>query len=229
MSALIDEIKESFEKSRMDDGGDQSWTVIDGNSAGELAPGFQAMREYYSERLLASARRGYRFHAGATMPTSPVALIELTVNQMTPLVATSVLGAFTDGVMVGHREDHLVRMCFHYDHVEHLFHDDNFHQASLQMANGLIGDPEIREYFQDYVRGGLLQISHVTGFAHSNEVSPGKIWDIWLLSGASCVAASYLAGNRLGTAWRERDVLDGIAIATEEVPRGSDGEAEPDL
>jgi hypothetical protein len=79
------------------------------------------------------------------------------------------------------------------------------------------------QYFAEYLMGGVNHLAHVTGFAHSN-VEPQKVWDIWIMGGTACVCASFLAGNKLGTSWRERDVLDGIAIATEEAPVGSTGE-----
>lgn len=226
MTDLVDEVKASFESAKDDVRDDESPVTFVRADAEDLAPGFPFMQEYFAERLLAVARRGYRFHAGSTMPTNAEELIERTSEQMVPpLVATSI-GAFTDGVMLGHQNDHLVKLCFYFDSVEHLYHDSDFRATSLRMAMGFAGDSEVADYFSDYVLSSLLHMSHVTGFAH-REVDPGKVWDIWLLSGTACVTACFLAGTKLGTSWRERDVLDGIAIASEEDSRGSDGEAEP--
>ena len=71
-------------------------------------------------------------------------------------------------------------------------------------------------------------LSHATGFAHATDVEPNKGWDIWLLNGTACICAGYLAGHLMGTTWRERDVLDGIEIASEVNLSGSEGEVEPD-
>ena len=43
---------------------------------------------------------------------------------------------------------------------------------------------------------------------------PVKVWDVWCLVGTHTVVNTYLAGYRMGCTWRERDVLDGIEIAT---------------
>jgi hypothetical protein len=215
MTDLVDEVKSSFEKSRdevsSDEGG--SIALVQGDVGG-LAPGFIAMRSYYEERLLSIMRRGYRHFAGSSMPTSSDVLLELTSKFLqAPMIAVS-MGAFTDGVMIGHRSDQQVKMCFHFNSVEHLFHDDTFRDSALRMTAGFAEDSAVCEYFNEYVGGALAHIAHVTGFAHS-EVVPAKVWDVWLLAGTACITASYLAGTKMGTSWRERDVLDGIEMASE--------------
>jgi len=228
MTDLADEVKASFETAKDEVADEESPVTITRGDVAELAPGFPAMQEYFSQRLLIVARRGYRFHAGGTLPTNSDELVELTKEQMLPPLIATAIGAFADGVMLGHRDNHLVKMCFHFDNVEHLYHDDDFRATSMRMALGFAGDNEVRDYFSYYVQNALDQMAHLCGFAH-REVNPGKVWDIWLLSGTACVTASFLAGTKMGTAWRERDELDGIVIATEEVSRGSDGEAGSDL
>ena len=213
MTDLVDEVKASFEVSKEAVGAGDGVTIVrDGEM--ELAPGFSAMREYYEQKLLMVVRRVYRHHAGSDLPTDGDELLTLTALRMTaPMIAVS-MGAFANGVMIGHRTDHLVRMMFHFQNVDHLFHDSTFEQASLTMAHGFAEDMEVTRYFHEYVEGALSHMAHVTGFAH-NEVKPAKVWDLWILSGTACITASYLAGNRMGASWRERDVLDGIEIASE--------------
>jgi hypothetical protein len=220
MTDLVDEVKDSFEKSKEEVGGGVTVVRDEGN---ELAPGFAAMRSYYEQRLLVIMRRGYRHHAGSTLPVSADDLLGLTGQYLiAPMIAVS-MGAFADGVMLGHRVDHLVKMCFHFHTVDHLFHDDAFRQSALQMTHGFAEDSAVCEYFHEYVAGALAHMAHVTGFAHS-EVQPAKVWDVWILAGTACVTASFLAGTKMGTSWRERDVLDGIEIASE-----SDGQDGADL
>lgn len=221
MTDLVDEVKASFETAQADVGGGVTVVRDDGE---ELAPGFMAMREHYEQVLLTIVRRSYRYYAGREMPTDGDELLILTAQKMTaPLIAAS-LGAFANGVKIGHRSDHLVKMCFHFHSVEHLFHDDAFKESSLQMAHGFAEDREVTTYFHEYVEGALSHMAHITGFAHS-EVNPAKVWDLWILASTACVTASFLAGNRMGASWRERDVLDGIEIASESA--GEDGSDSP--
>lgn len=223
MSYLVDEVIASFERSR-DEITDSDEATIIATQGDDLAPGFMAMRHYYESRLLLIMRRGYRHFAGSNLPTDGSELVEHTAEYMTaPMIAVS-MGAFTDGVLIGHQSDLLVKMCFHFDTVEHLFHDNAFRGSSLKMTKGFVGDDEVCRYFHDYVTTGVRHMAHATGFAH-NKIAPAKVWDIWLLVGTACVTASYLAGNRMGTSWRERDVLDGIEIASESA--GEDGVGHP--
>jgi hypothetical protein len=217
MTDLVDQIKTSFE--RAGEALSEGPTVItpDDNS---LAPGFMAMKEYYQSRLMLITRRGYRHYAGSNLTTDADALVERTSEFLNaPMIAVS-MGAFADGLMIGHQNDHLVKMCVHFNNVDHLFHDDNFRQSSLKMAHGLAEDRAVCGYFNEYVQNSVRHMTHITGFAHS-EVVPAKVWDIWMLAGAACVTASYLAGSRMGATWLERDVLDGIEIASESA--GQDG------
>ena len=213
MNDLVDDVRSSFEASQEAVGaGNSGGTIV--TTGDDLAPAFTAMRGYYEERLLLIMRRGYRHFAGSNLPTAADDLMALTAGYLTaPMIAVS-MGSFADGVMVGQQQETMVRMCLHFGNPEHLFHDDDFRASSLQMAKGFAGDDGVSEYFQEYVTGAMLNMSHVTGFAHS-EVVPAKVWDVWLLAGTACVTASYLAGNKMGTSWRERDVLDGIEIASE--------------
>jgi len=221
MNDLVEEIKSSFEKSKEEVAGDSQVTVVRGDTD-ELAPGFMAMKSSYERQLLVIMRRAYRHYAGSDLPTQADELLTLTAGFLTaPMIAIS-MKAFANGVMIGQQSDHMVRMCVHFGNVEHLFHDDAFDTAGMQMAHGFAGDREVCEYFNTYVSGGVAQIAHSTGFAHS-EIQPHKVWDVWILVGTACVTASYLAGNRMGASWRERDVLDGIEIASE-----SEGEDQSD-
>jgi hypothetical protein len=214
MTDLVDEVKASFETSREDVAPDTPGGTVITTYGDELAPGFKAMRSCYEEKLLMIMRRGYRQFAGSNLPTDGDELIKLTATYLqAPVIAVSI-AAFTDGVMLGHRTDHMVKMCFHFNNVEHLFHDDGFRDSSMRMAHGFATDHAVCDYFNTYIDGAMSHMAHVTGFAHS-EVKPHKIWDLWILGGTACVTAGYLAGNKLGATWRERDVLDGIEIASE--------------
>lgn len=224
MTDLVDQVKACFDKTReaQDDGRGPLQIISPGDE--EMAPGFDAMRYHFGERLIMTARRGYRHFGGAALPSNSDLLLVATGEYMMPATIGVSMSAFSHGVMIGHREDHLVRMCYHFQNLEHLFHDDDFLEATSDMAKGFANDPEVYEFFDTYVTGGLHHVSHVTGFAHQEDVQTAKVWDVWLLTGTATTAASYLAGFRLGDAWRERDVLDGIEIATEGDPRGSEGE-----
>jgi len=224
MTDLIDEVRASFEKSRDEsvDGNGPIKVIYQGDQ--ELAPGFDAIREYYGDRLLAVTRRGYRHFAGSTMTRDSDELLAVTGEQMMPHLIKILLQSFSDGVMVGHRSNAQVKISIHFHLVDHLFTDSAFREASDTMAIGFGENEEILEYFAEYLTGGVAHLSHVTGFVHQRNVDPGKVWDIWLLIGTATVAASYLAGFKMGTAWLERDVLDGIEIATEEEPRGPERE-----
>lgn len=227
MTDLIDEVKDSFEKTHEEtnDKGPVSIIRTDGE---ELAPGFMAMRSHYEERLLAAARRGYRHHAGCTLPTAGDELLQLTQQPMLALLIALSTRAFADGVLIGQENNPIVRMALHFHQADHCYHEPAFIDASTQMALGFSRDEEVSDYFIDYVKRGVSHIAHVCGFAHDTEVNPAKVWDIWLLTGTSCVCASFLAGNKLGTTWKERDVLDGIEIATEGQLSGTDEESPSD-
>lgn len=221
MTDLIEEVKLSFERVRPN--ADGPLTVVTSADETELAPGFQPMQAYFQDRLLMVTRRGYRHFAGSTMPTNGNELVQRTIPTMVSMMIATSLGAFADGVMVGQQIDQTVKMCIHFNALDHLWHDQGFRATSLTMAHGFAEVDEVSSYFHTYVETAIAYISHVTGFAHS-EVDPGKVWDLWMMAGASCVCTSYLAGNQLGTTWRERDVLDGIEAATEEGSRGPQGE-----
>jgi hypothetical protein len=225
MTDLVDEVKACFDKTReaQDDGRGPLQIINEGDE--ELCPGFDAMRHHYGERLQVTARRGYHHFAGAALPSNSDQLLVQTGGEfMLPATIAISLAAFSDGVLIGHQENHIVRMCYFFQTLEHLFHDDDFLEAAADMAKGFTNDPEVYEFFEKYVTGGLTHVAHITGFAHQEEVNTAKVWDIWLMTGTATTAASYLAGYRLGDAWRERDVLDGIQIATEGDPDGSEGE-----
>lgn len=224
MTDLVDQVKACFEKTReaQDDGKGPLQVISPGDD--ELAPGFNSMRGYFQERLFVVARRGYHHFGGAALPSNSDQLIVETGTFMMPALIATSISAFSTGVLIGHQENHTVRMCYFFENLEHLFHDDDFLEATRDMANGFADDAEVFEFFDTYCTGGLNHVSHATGFAHTEDVQTAKVWDVWLLVGTATTAASYLAGFRLGDAWRERDVLDGIEIATEGEPRGSEGE-----
>lgn len=226
MTDLIDQVKHSFEQARVEqtrEGSDQEGIVFQ-TAVEEPAPGFVAMRAHYGERILVLTRRGYRHFAGASLPQDYDQLNELTTEVMLDGFVALLMQVFADGVMIGHRDHQVVKMMFHFDNVEHLFHDSVFREASDAMAAGFGSDVEVLTYFIDFFAGGLNHIAHTAGFTHGR-VDSRKIWDVWLLVGTATTCSAYLAGHRLGNAWRERDVLAGIEIATEEAPGGVEGEA----
>lgn len=220
MTDLFEEVKTSFEKSRevQDDGRGPLQLV---STQDELAPGFNAMRAYYEQRILVITRRGYRQYAGSTLPRESDKLIELTRKVMLAPMIAELLESFTDGVLIGHQDLFTVKLSTHFNTIEHVYHDEEFRSASRTMAIGFSQDSEVLEYFSRYVESGLDHLSHLTGFAHST-VDPNKVWDLWLLIGTAVASAAFLAGQLMGQGWAERDVLDGIEIATEEEPHGSE-------
>ena len=228
MTDLVEEVRSSFERSKVAQGMEGKGPVgVIREDEMELGPGFDAMREYYGNRLLAVTRRGYRHFAGSTMPHDADELLALTGEVMVPPYIILLLQSFSDGVMVGHESDYRVKMAIHFHLIDRLFQESSFRESSDQMARGFGDNDEVLNYFQEYFIGGLTHLSHITGFAHRNDADPSKVWDVWMLIGTATITASYLAGLKMGTAWHERDVLDGIEIATEEEPRGPEREDGP--
>jgi len=227
MSELLDEVKASFEKYEKDtDDGSGSIQMID--SSAELAPGFPEMREYYNMQLQALVRRGYHYYAGSTMPRVGEELLVLTGKYLQAPAVALVMGAFCDGLMVGHETDQTVKMAKHYNAPGHVFHVRQFRDASLIMTKGFAEDEELAQYFAQYLSNGMSHLAHATGFAHA-ELDSAKVWDLWMLVGMATTCTSFVAGYQLGCKWKERDVLDGIEIATEEAPDVVAGEAEDGL
>src|SRR4029077_19767561 len=107
----------------------------------------------------------------------------------------------------------IVHLALKLDLVGTLFGNAGFHLESNTMATGFAEDNEIREFFMDYLGSGVTHISHITGFSHS-EVDPNQVWDLWMIVGLATIGSCYIAGHNMGSTWRERDVLDGIEIAS---------------
>jgi hypothetical protein len=219
---LIEEVRNSFENQQEELTGRGPISIIRPGDE-ELAPGFNAMRSYYEERLLAFTRRSYRHYAGGSMPTEADELLRRTGEKMLPALIALELQAYADGVLIGHRADAQVQISFHFHIVDQLFAEKEFRESSDRLASGFSDDTEVIDFFRTFTSGGVENMSHITGFAH-HDVDPGKVWDIWLLVGTAVVCSCYLAGHRMGVTWRERDVLDGIEIATEEGTDGPEGE-----
>jgi hypothetical protein len=222
MTGLIDEIRTAFEKSKTDVIGEDGNSFAIVSREEDLVPGFAPARSSYETKLMVLTRRGYRHFAGSDLPTDADALLVKTGEFMTAQYVAAEINAFSDGVMIGHQHDQMVKMMTHFNNLGHLFHDDGFREASLQMAHGFASDQEITYHFTGYLTEAVTNMAHVTGFAHS-QVVPAKVWDIWLMAGAACVTASFLAGSKLGTTWKERDVLDGIEIASGSEAEDGDG------
>ena len=180
--------------------------------------GFPAMRETYEKLLMAALRRGYRYFAGTTMPEESDALVEKTAPVLGPPLTKLAIRAFADGVMIGQQDNPLVKMALFYNNLDELFADKDYKEAVKLLANGFSADGEVLDHFNHYLYNAVVAITHATGFAHGSG-QPAKIWDIWALAGAATEAASYMAGMRMGDAWKLRDELDGIQIASKE---GSD-------
>jgi|KBSMisStandDraft_5_1062788.scaffolds.fasta_scaffold20304_8 hypothetical protein len=225
MSDLIDQVRTSFETPKGVEKGSPV-TVMSASDVVET-PGFHAMKSYFETRILIINRRGYRYFAGATLTDDADALLTQTAQVMlTPTLAT-MFRAFSDGVLVGHQTNHLVRQRIYFEQADELWGEDEFLAASKELGSGFADDDAVCNWFAEYLRGGINHLAHVTGFAHT-QVEPTKVWDIWVMGGMASVCACYLAGTKLGTTWRERDVLDGIEIATEEGPVGPTGEDRSD-
>jgi len=224
MTSLFEEVKSSFEATRSSAASGEGITFISIDE--ESALGFAEMREYYTDEMSVVTRRGYRHWAGATLPRKTEELMALTSDPMLAGTLSMLFRAFADGVRIGHQNEHLVKMLTHFNMFGILFPNEDFRMVSNQMAVGFTTDEEIFEYLTEFVKSGSMYISHSAGIAHQ-EIEPHKIWDLWMLVGTACFSATYLAGYRLGCTWRERDVLDGIEIATDKgVSRGSLGEDE---
>jgi hypothetical protein len=220
MSELLDEIKEAFHEAK-DEFEDENPEPVTVTPAVDLPPGTMGMRNYTQQVMLVLTRRIYRWFAGATMPPIPEELLKTTTQRMLPPTTNAVIEAFAAGVLIGHRSEHLVRLAYHVHLVDALFADEDFQNSARTMATGFRDDPEIKEFFTTYISGALQYLAHITGWAHKEQ--PEKVWDVWMICGISATSAAYLAGYRMGTSWYERDVLDGILIATEEITHGPEG------
>lgn len=227
MTDLSDEVKASFDSSRSDVTGDDESPVQIITGPTDDMPGFAAMRDYYGVRLQSVTRRGYRHFAGSTLTRNADELLDQTSKVMAPYLIAIMIQSFCDGVMVGQKSEIVVKLALHFHREEHLFNDEEFRRYANTMAVGFTDDNDVLRYFGEYLEGAIANLTHVCGFAH-HEVEPGKVWDIWMLAGTAVVSATYLAGQKLGTSWLERDVLDGIVIATEEGNRGSERQADDD-
>jgi hypothetical protein len=149
------------------------------------------------------------------MPTDADVLLELTAAQMrTPLVRVALSG-FADGVQVGYQNSQIVKMAHFFNTIEGLFELQEFRETSEAMVDGYLEDQAAVAFIGDFFDQGLNALRHVTGFAHQ-EVDPVLVWDVWCAIGQASIGTSYLAGYLLGTDWKERDVLDGIELASVE-------------
>lgn len=216
MSELLDEIKEAFNE-------DKEQFVDDDNPVQiahgvDLPPGTVGMKNYSEHVMLVVTRRIYRWFAGSTAPLTSSELLKTTGTRMVGPLSNAVMEAFAAGVLIGHRSEHLVRLAHHVHMVDELFADQEFQTMARTMATGFREDAEIQEFFATYISGAAEYLSHITGFAHHEQLD--KVWDVWMICGVSGTNAAYMAGYRMGTSWYERDVLDGILIATEEITHG---------
>lgn len=220
MTGLLEEIKESFDKARITTEADGGGPVVVGTNFPDMPEGFMAMQIYYRKVLVSLVRRGFRHHAGASMPTAADDLLKLTVPTMHPKLLAMLLQCFADGVRIGHRDDQRIKMAYHFEVMDTIYESAAFVTDSNTMALGFAEDDGIRAYFTEYLENGIAHMHHLTGFAHS-EADPNQVWDLWMLIGLATIGSCYLAGHAMGSSWRERDVLDGIEIAT-----GDDHESE---
>jgi len=220
MTALLEEIKDSFLKVRLEHASEDSPVQI-GTDPGNIPPGFMAMQMFYRGEITRLVRRGFRHFAGAAMPTVPNQLVEITRDTMSPVFLAMLLQTFADGVRVGHRDDQLIKMAFHYEAIDAIYENTSFVAGSSTMAIGFAEDDEIRTFFMDYLVNGIEHLTHITGFSHQAKVDPNQVWDLWVLIGLATIGSCYMAGHQMGSSWRERDVLDGIEIAS-----GDDHDAE---
>lgn len=214
MSELLDEIKESFEKVRHKHADGNDVVQVTPSVEETMPPAFMAMQTYYKKTILSLTRRGFRHFAGASMPTASDELLDRTREVMYPALLAMLLQIFADGVRIGQRDDQMVKMAFHFDAIDSIYDNDSFVHGSNTMAFGFAEDDEIRGFFRDYLMTGTDHMSHICGFAHS-EVDPNQVWDLWMLVAAATIGSCFMAGHEMGSSWRERDVLDGIEIASE--------------
>jgi len=209
---LIDEIQAAFNsesREAVERAGPGKLHLIDDERDGELAPGFTAMRAYYHDRLLVTVRRGYRQFAGSFLGDGIDDAVTKTMGYLGPNVTMLVIRAFADGVMIGRQNIPLVVTAFTGKKVDELFGEQEYNDQVDLLTADFSTDSEVQEHFNVYIYEALTHMTHATGVAHS-ENKVDKIWDVWLLTGTATLAASYLAGHRMGVSWKERDVLEGV-------------------
>lgn len=224
MNTLIEDVRTSFEREVEERGATSPIQIL--TSEDTFPPGFREMREYYTQRITAYTRRGYRHFAGSDMPDDADRCIELTGEVMLDPIMTMLFEAFCDGVQVGQRV-HLVAMADEFDRWEPLFFDDDFREQSHLMAAGFSDDRDVAEYFMNYLADGLGSLIHATGYAHS-DAHHNKVWDIWVMLSTATISASYVAGHRMGDQWREREMITDLEIALEGGPDGIQPAGEDD-
>ncbi|HMC96078.1 MAG TPA: hypothetical protein VKG92_00350, partial [Flavobacteriales bacterium] len=225
MTDLAEEVKTSFERCRANTGGRGPFVVINAEDD-ELAPNFTAMRTYYQEHLQAVVRQGYHHYAGTVMPDETNEVLSKTSKVMLPLLLENSLCSFCEGVMMGHRNEYVVKMALFYEQPDHLYHTEEFRDLAKVMAQGFADDTEILTFFKEFIAGALLHLAQVTGYTDRNDLHHNKVWDVWLMASTAMVATSYLAGHTLGQTWRERDTLQNLEISLQGVSDESGGEAD---
>ena len=179
---LIEEIKGAFETVRVEHVKENDPPIQMIGDDLKLPPLFNEMRMHYGAQALVLTRRGFRHFAGSELSSCGGAdeLLEATSPKMIPMVLGMLLQTFADGVRLGHKDDQVIKMAFHYHVEDKLYENEHFVQGSKTMALGLNEDNEIREFFLEYLTGGIEHLTRIAGFAHT-DVDPNKIWDVWLL------------------------------------------------
>ena len=212
MSTLSDEINAIFRNYAI---ANETQQVV---SASELAPGLISMKNYYEDRLVVLLRRCYRQLAGSVMPTTGDDLFKLTAPLVGPGLLSFYTSIFTDGVLIGQQRELMIQMAEHFNTMDELFRMGSFRVISDKMANGFLGDADVKDLFKDYLWRCSEAFFAMAGCHDDKKFNPSSVWDLWRMIGESSSLSAYLAGHQLGMSWAEKDVLDGIAIATQEQP-----------
>jgi len=212
---LLEEVKDSFRKGNMPDTDGPQVGPIRMVTEHDNLVGFGGMSAAYHRRITDITRKGYRRFAGSTLPDDPEDKLITTGEYMYPKIIATLVQAFCDGIMLGQQDNFQVLLAVRLGAADSLFHDEGFRAMAKTMALGFIEDEGIKSFFLEYYSGALISLAQLTGFAQG-QMPAGKVWDLWILSSKAVVGTCYVAGYHLGSAWKERDVLDGIEIVTEE-------------
>ena len=224
MSDLSHDVQHCFEKLTEEN---QAESVVGPiatfSMSADAVPGLPEMRAFNEERIKVALRRAYRYFAGVDFSAANNdECFDYTKEKLGALFSSLVIETFCDGIQIGRKNEHNVKMALFYSKLDELFRSEEFQAGSLTLALELTRDTDVMEFFTRYTIGSANALGHATGYAHGEGLQH-KIWDLWMLAGTSMITAGYIAGQQLGVLWTEREL---VAEMEEDIQEGSDETSE---